>query len=152
MQIHINQEKLELKSHGDFSFPVFISREVLADYERGQFDWHWHPEIELTLFLQGEMEYQINDKIYHVRAGQALFCNANALHSGHMINGKDCRYIATTFLPKMVYGFEGSLIQTEYVEPLVSDSEFAGLLLDKANPEEAPMVEITERIYEASRS
>lgn len=152
MQIQINQERLELKSHGDFSFPVYISHEVLADYEMGQFAWHWHPEIEVTLFIQGEMEYQINDKVYHVKAGQVLFCNTNALHSGHMVGETDCQYIAITFLPRMVYGFEGSLLQTDYVEPLLSDSEFAGLLLDKANPEEAPMVEAAERIYEVSRN
>ena len=90
MQLAINEKQRELKSHGCFEFPVFISQEVLSRYERGAFTWHWHPEIEITLILEGQISYQVNDKIYHLEAGDGLFCNSNALHTGHMIEGEDC--------------------------------------------------------------
>ncbi len=45
MQLITNKQQKELKSHGSFEFPVFVSEEVLAYYERGSFLWHWHPEI-----------------------------------------------------------------------------------------------------------
>jgi AraC-like DNA-binding protein/quercetin dioxygenase-like cupin family protein len=129
MQLQINSEKMELKSHGSYAFPVFISYERLSDYERGAFTWHWHPEIELTLILEGEMIYQVNDRVYHLREGQGLFCNTNALHTGHMAEENDCRYLSVTFHPRMIYGFENSLIQKEMVEPVLLSQAFASQAL-----------------------
>ena len=78
MQLLLDTDKKELKSHGTYGFPVSISYEQLSRYERKSFSWHWHKEIELTLILQGEMNYQINDSVYHLKAGEGLFCNSNA--------------------------------------------------------------------------
>lgn len=148
MQIQIDRERKELKSHGSFSYPVHISHEVLSNYERGQFAWHWHPEIELTLFIKGKMKYQINDTIYTVHAGDALFCNVNALHFGQMIDQVDCEYISITFLPKMIYGFEGSLIQNSFVEPLIQDSTFASFWFNPMEESHMSVIQALSRIHD----
>ncbi|MGN0299054.1 MAG: helix-turn-helix domain-containing protein [Lachnospiraceae bacterium] len=127
MQLLINENQRELKEHGVYGFPFAISNEVLAHYEKGTFLWHWHPEIELTLFVEGSMEYQVNDRVYHVQKGDGLFCNSNALHSGHMLQGKNCEYISITFHPRLVYGFENSLLFEKYIHPLTSDSSLGAI-------------------------
>ena len=129
MQIQINQDKKELKSHGCYEFPVMVSHENLCSYERGSFFWHWHPEIELTLILEGDIVYQVGSQTYHLSAGDALFCNANMLHTGHQYNKKDCVYISTTFDPRILYGFERSIIQTKYVTPLTLNSQLPSIHL-----------------------
>lgn len=129
MQIQINDERKELKNHGRFEFPVMVSRENLLFYERGSFFWHWHPEIELTLVLEGDIIYQVENQTYHLKAGDGLFCNANMLHTGHMYNKKDCVYISTTFDPKIIYGFETSVIQTKFVTPLTFNSQLSSIHL-----------------------
>ncbi len=111
IQIVTNERKEELKEHGTYGFPLLVSDEALSRFLSGSFEWHWHREIELTLFTQGSMTYQINDQIFHPHAGQALFGNSNTLHSGHMEHGEDCRYISITFHPRLLWGYEGSLIQ-----------------------------------------
>ncbi|MBQ8640198.1 MAG: AraC family transcriptional regulator [Lachnospiraceae bacterium] len=118
-QLQTDSDRRELKSHGSYQFPVYVDCKKLSSYERSAFNWHWHPEIELTLFLEGGMIYQVNDKTYHVREGQGLFCNTNALHAGYMQDNEDCRYVSITFHPRMVYGFEGSLIQREFADPIL---------------------------------
>jgi AraC family transcriptional regulator, melibiose operon regulatory protein len=62
MQIRMDKENRELKAHGSYEFPVNISYEQLSRYERGSFSWHWHPEIELTFVLSGQIGYQVNGK------------------------------------------------------------------------------------------
>ena len=92
MQLLLDTDKKELKNpHGTYGFPVSISYEQLSRYERKSFSWHWHKEIELTLILQGEMNYQINDSVYHLKAGEGLFCNSNALHTAILrYHDSDC--------------------------------------------------------------
>ena len=53
MQIALRSDGRELKSHGDYAFPVLVSPERLDAYEMGSFACHWHPEIEFTLILTG---------------------------------------------------------------------------------------------------
>lgn len=147
MQLEINETQRELKSHGCFEFPVFISQEVLSRYERGSFTWHWHPEIELTLIMEGQISYQVNDQIYQLHEGDGLFCNANALHTGHMIDNQDCYYISTTFHPRIIYGFEGSILQRDYVNPLVHDSALGSIPLYPSVDWHRPILEALKRLY-----
>lgn len=99
MQIHTEKNQKEIKQHGNYAFPVHISPESILSYEQGSFMWHWHREIELTWIQSGQIEYYVNDKKYILHEGEGLFCNSNALHSGYMVNGEDCRYLSVTFSP-----------------------------------------------------
>ncbi|MCR4998681.1 MAG: AraC family transcriptional regulator [Lachnospiraceae bacterium] len=130
MQIITDELQKEKKEHGGFGFPILVSHERLLSYETGSFLWHWHPEVELTYVVSGEMLYSINDKTYHIKAGDVLFGNQSTLHEGHQWKDSDCEYIAVTFLPKLIYGFEGSLIQEKYVTPITEGSGIASLHLD----------------------
>ena len=64
MQIHTEKNQKEIKSHGNYEFPVNISPESIQSYEQGYFLWHWHPEIELTWIISGQIEYYVNDRKY----------------------------------------------------------------------------------------
>ena len=128
MQIHINSNQKELKLHGGYAFPLHLSDERLSSYESGSFLWHWHPEVELTLILEGTILYQINETTYSLKKGEALFCNANTLHTGHMDQGQDCVYFSVTFHPRLLYGFENSLLDTRYVRAICGDASFPSLL------------------------
>lgn len=152
MQLQTNSDKRELKSHGSYQFPVSVSYERLSAYELGAFTWHWHPEIELTLFLQGEMIYRVNDKVYSVKEGQALFCNTNALHAGHMIGGRDCRYLSVTFHPRMIYGFENSLIERELVDPVLRNQSFGSCIFTGETAGEEEVLADIRRIEMAEAS
>lgn len=121
MQIALRNDGRELKSHGDYSFPVLVSPERLDAYEMGSFACHWHPEIEFTLILKGEILYQINDHTYHLKEGDGIFCNANMLHTGRHANSRDCSYLSVTVNPSLLYGYEASLLQTKYVQPVTEN-------------------------------
>ena len=129
MQIITKDNNREAKEHGSFSFPVYISVEQIQAYDHGTFLWHWHPEIELTWIMSGEMEYQINDTIYKLSAGDGIFGNSNSLHTGRRINGQRCTYLSITFHPRFLYGYENSILQTKYVGFITSNESWASLAL-----------------------
>ena len=59
IQILTEKNKKEVKEHGSYTFPVQVSPEAIQSYEQHSFMWHWHPEIELTWFVSGQMEYVV---------------------------------------------------------------------------------------------
>ena len=131
MQINIEENQKEIKEHGSYSFPLNVAVEHIESYEQGAFLWHWHPEIEITKIVSGEMEYHINEKIYNLEEGEGMFGNSRTLHAGYRRDRKECTYLSITFHPRLVYGYEGSVFHSKYVEPLVDDSSFAALKLEK---------------------
>ena len=94
------------------------------------FMWHCHPEIEITYVKEGSMHYRINNRSFHLKEGDIIFCNSNALHSGEMENQEDCSYIPITFDPKLIYGFFQSTICTKYVDPVIQNLAVCAVHID----------------------
>ena len=152
MQILTTDNKREAKEHGSFSFPVYVSVEQIQAYEHGTFLWHWHPEIELTWIMSGEMEYQINDTIYKLSAGDGIFGNSNSLHTGRRINGQQCTYLSITFHPRFLYGYENSILQTKYVGFITSNESWASLALKQDVEWQKEIMDVIKEIYELSKT
>lgn len=118
MELRIDEQGKELKYHGTYGFPVNVGRKRVSSYATGSFPWHWHDEVEFTLVFSGAMEYRVNESGYVLRAGEGLFCNADALHTGGRCPGEkapDCDYVSITVHPRFLYGYEGSVLRTKYV-------------------------------------
>lgn len=152
MQIQTNSQRKEVKDHGTYPFPVMVSFETLNSYENSSFFWHWHPEIELTLILEGDIQYQIQDRIYHLTAGQGIFCNSNMLHTGRRGNCENCIYISTTFHPRILYGFESSIIQSKYVDPIIRNASLASVSFSPEIPWQKQILKELRAIWELSQN
>lgn len=152
MQIQISENKRELKEHGNYSFPLMISQERLSLYDRNAFSWHWHPEIELTLILDGEIAYQVNESSYLLKAGDGLFCSSNMLHMGRSISNHDCRYLSVTFNPRLLYGYKSSLLETKYVTSVLESPSLASLPLSPEVPWQSRLLTILRRMHELGQS
>lgn len=147
MQLHIEKDQKEIKKHGNYEFPVHISLEKIQSYEQNSFPWHWHPEIELTWIMSGQIEYFVNDRKYLLQEGEGLFCNSNSLHSGYMKDGKDCNYLSVTFHPRFIYGYENSLLQTKYVDFIISNESWHSMKLEKDVDWHQDMIGQIQEIY-----
>lgn len=152
MQIITQENQKELKEHGNYAFPVNISIEKIQSYEKGMFLWHWHPEIEMTLILSGQIEYQIEDTTYILSKGDGMFCNSNSLHSGHMHKNQDCTYLSITFHPRFLYGYENSILNTKYVSFITSNELWSSLRLEKTVTWQQNVLECMHKIYELSEN
>lgn len=76
------------------------------------------------------MLYKVNNHTIHLYTGDTLFGNSGALHSGNMKDNTDCEYISITFDPKLVYGYEKSVIYNNYVLPIIQDISLPYVYLD----------------------
>ncbi len=152
MQLHIEKDQKEIKRHGNYEFPVHLSLEKIQSYEQASFPWHWHPEIELTWIMSGQIEYLVNDKKYLLKEGDGLFCNSNSLHSGYMKDGQDCNYLSLTFHPRFIYGYENSLLQTKYVDFITSNESWHSLGLESETDWHRDIIGQIRKIYHMSQT
>ena len=151
MQIQIEENQKEIKRHGNYEFPVNISKESIRSYESGMFLWHWHTEIELTYIISGEMEYRVNDSVYVLKAGEGLFGNSNTLHAGFQRDKMDCQYVSVTFHPRFLYGYENSKLQTKYVNFITENSAFSSLKLEQNVEWHQKVMAAIKEIYHLSK-
>lgn len=152
MQINISKNKKEIKDHGNYEFPVGINIEKIESYEQGAFLWHWHPEIELTWVISGQIEYHINNKKYILTEGTGMFGNSNTLHSGYMKDQKECTYLSITFHPRFLYGYENSLLQTKYVDFITSNDMWPSMKLEKDVEWHQEVISQMNQIYKLSKN
>ncbi len=146
MQLNIDQEQKEIKSHGSYEFPMLISYERLSYFDTKEFPWHWHPEIELTFVLEGEIAYQVNDSLYELKAGEGLFCNTNVLHSGHRLHTPDCSYLSITFHPRLLYGYGSSVMQNKYMKHILKNPALASIHFTPERPWHKKVLKKIEKI------
>lgn len=105
-KLNVDKSGLEHVTHGTWRFPVSggVHPGHIERQEGGRFECHFHPAVELTLVLEGEMYYQANDRVYLLRAGDGVFVNANVMHAGWQSGSAPCSYLLLDFSLMMVYG------------------------------------------------
>ena len=86
------------------AFPVSAGICNMSSYCNNAFDFHWHDGPELSVVVDGRMEYFVNDKRYMMEAGDCVFANSGAMHSGHTVDGEGCHYLVVSFLTSAIDG------------------------------------------------
>ncbi len=152
MQINTTKNQKETKAHGSYEFPVGVNVEAIQAYEQGSFLWHWHPEVELTWVMSGQIEYHVNNRQYILTEGEGLFGNCNTMHSGYMKDGQECTYLSVTFHPRFLYGYENSVLQTKYVDFITSGSAWPSLKFEKEVAWHQEVVRKLQDIYHITRT
>lgn len=110
----INNELMEIRNHGDISFPLKVYEEYNPS-NLSFFPMHWHSQYEIDLVLDGEVEFTINDNKYYLKKNEAIFINSNCLHSANHINNTSA-WIAIVFSPKLIYGYNESIIKLKNID------------------------------------
>lgn len=78
------------------------------------------------------MLYQVNNRSFFLREGDALFGNSGTLHTGAMYENQDCEYLSITFDPKLIYGYDNSIIYTNYVKPIIQNPALPAIHFDRS--------------------
>ena len=80
-------EYKEKADHGTVLLPMRHYR-CLVPYAYRELSMHWHEEVEMTMILEGSIDYSIDLLPYQVQAGDLLLISPHILHSAHEIPGQ----------------------------------------------------------------
>lgn len=113
----------ELRRHGNQEFPFAIYKNHFIKKRLQYISLHWHPEIEIIYIDNGSLELMINEKKYILKKNDAMLVNPYELHGMTML--EECIWYATVFNPRLIYGFDDSVIKSKYFK----NSPFHNILL-----------------------
>lgn len=145
-EIILDKNMQELTPQGDINFPFNLMHITLSHYPFYNFPCHWHPELEITYILEGEMTYIVNQTSLHLKKTDCILVNTNALHAGEQYQSSDCRYICFVFDPVLIYGFEHSVCRTDFVAPILDNTNFDYILIDERDPEHLSCCDLIGRL------
>lgn len=113
------KEYEEKQQHGTAELPVGLHK---MQYPAGTdviFYLHWHQEFEILIVTEGQMEFEIEDRKYILREGEAVFINSNLLHSARTIQGKPCAFFAVDFHYQFLHEDIHSRFAKKYLRPVL---------------------------------
>lgn len=113
----------ELRHHGNQEFPFAIYKNHFIKKRLQYISLHWHPEIEIIYIDNGSLELMVNEKKYILKKNDAMLVNPYELHGMAML--EECIWYATVFNPRLIYGFDDSVIKSKYFK----NSPFHNILL-----------------------
>lgn len=79
-ELLLNEQKKETTIHGNSCFPFAIYRGPVSAFASGALEWHWHEDFEFNLVTCGELDYQVEKEVFHLRQGESIFINSQRLH------------------------------------------------------------------------
>ncbi len=112
----------EIVEHSNPDYPVGVYYVEPDKMYMGYVRWHWHEEIEINLIREGHAMFKIGDKTVTMYPGQAIFINSNVRHSITCEEGK-CVILSLIFHPRFLFPNPGSQTHTNYVKPILEDSQ-----------------------------
>lgn len=121
-KILVDDTKRELTEHGTDGFPMTVNHDDLWTFEGKNIPIHWHNDLEISIPRVGEMVFQIYQKSYIVKPGNALLINQNVPHSCQSPDDKPAQCTTIIVRPNFLYGDFGSDVERNCFRPFLQNS------------------------------
>lgn len=140
-----NDNLMENRVFGDYSFPLEVFYNTLSKMVHGFVDPHWHQELELTIVQYGEMEYQVNDKIFSLKQGKGVFSNSKCIHTARPYPDRDCIFYSIVFNPILIMSHENSSLN-HYIDEVVDSANVQYVEFDSENEWQREILNLSDEI------
>lgn len=145
MSLEMKSDRSE-KVHYDYpDYPIYIRRALLSAYSGYAAPAHWHDDIEFTVVLSGEMQYNVNGETVTLSENEGIFVNARQMHFGFSAKKTECDFICILLHPLLLcatYAYE-----RDFVLPVLQNRNAAYVKLNAGIPWQKQIVEWVKAIY-----
>ncbi|MGN0326494.1 MAG: AraC family transcriptional regulator [Lachnospiraceae bacterium] len=118
----------KLTEQPNMGYPVGVYYVELKKMYMKKVQWHWHPELEISLVRSGTAVFVIGEKQITVTAGSAILINGGRLHSILPDSDKEetspCVILSILFHPHYLFGSMDSFLAAKYGTPITENPEF----------------------------
>ena len=127
----------------EFSF--VIRKSDLSLFPEHHCMWHWHPEFEVSMVMEGEVTFAVPGMSTTLKKGDAIFVNTNVLHESYTIKGAECVSYSCLFRPEILVGTSSSLLEEKYILPVITDRNLQSYVM---HPDKMSTIAMLKDLYE----
>lgn len=136
--VRTDKNGMELIEHGTALFPL---NNIYDDFSiMDTVAWHWHKELEIGILKKGRLQAAIDTERYDLKEGDGFFINSEVLHAIFDLEHTGSILRSMVFHPRLI-GSSDSIFYQGYVEPLMKNSQFKGMIFKQENPGHAEQLE-----------
>ncbi len=128
-KIVIDNNLQEIFEYPKIDFPFIAWRDDYEKFPQGIVASHWHSDIEFAVLISGELDYYLSDQYLHLKKGDCVFVNSNALHLGVQHSYEKAIMIGITFKPSVFGAISGNNLYSKFFES-ISNSSIKGMKID----------------------
>ena len=144
----IDNDLQEAIPHISEEYACYTCYEQFDLHPDGKVPWHWHPEVELTLVLEGSVRVLVNNEEYCIEAGDGMFINSNMLHYKEPASkGRVCT-VNHVFDASIVAGQFQSVFAKQYVQPVVECSGLDCYIFRKVDEQNLEILKKIQHAYD----
>lgn len=137
--VETNTYGQETAEHGTALLPV---QQYHNDFSiMDTVEWHWHPEFEAGIVMDGQLSAMINQDEFHLSQGDGFFINSQVLHADWDRRNHSCQLDSIVFHPRLVGGSHDSIFWQNYIHPVMNNRAFYGRALYTSRPEDASLLD-----------
>lgn len=119
----IKQKVYEEKiPHGTAEIPIALHKLAYKEGTDIVFYLHWHRELEILVLTDGLVEVQVEEQIYVLHKGEAIFINSNMYHSARSLDGKGCSFYALVFSYEFLQNDLHTHFGRHYIRPVLKST------------------------------
>ena len=148
IQLEITSNQAEVVPYNDDTLPIYVRKANIAGFPNFSAPSHWHDDIELSLILSGEKQYNVNGQIVTVSKGDGIFINSRQLHNGFSRDKTDCQYLCVLLHPILLCS--NQYMEETFVRPVVSNQTFAYKYLSKEISWQRKILDKIKELYDSS--
>lgn len=146
--IPIDERGCESTPHGTFGFPLAIYTTRIQSNVLGYVTWHWHPELQFCIVVNGQVEFSVNQETFLLGPGEGIFVNSGQLHMARNADGQDSTYACLDFDARLISSFAGSAVAAKHVNPYLGEPSCAVCLLNDSVAWQKLVLEQLTEVYE----
>ena len=150
--VPIAQNRKDSRLHGSYEFPVAAYDVKLENLPQGFINWHWHDELHFYIVKKGRVAFHVHSAVYELGVGEGLFINCGCTHMVKPIGSSENSFATLFVHPKLLSGFQGSVIERKYIQPYINAEKIVNVTLQEKEPWQSSILNRLGRLYELCES
>lgn len=122
MQLKVKKDQSEQFLYNTPGFPAYFGRGRISDFPNYSALCHWHDDVEFSVVLAGNVDYNINGEIVRVEAGEGIFINTRQLHYNFSRDRQDGEYFCVLLHPMLLCA--SPYVERLFVTPVLDNPAF----------------------------
>lgn len=143
--MNLKGDRSEKVQYDYTDYPIYIRRGLISAYPNYAAPVHWHDDIELTVILSGEMQYNINGKVITLKENEGVAVNARQLHFGFSSRQCECDFFCVLLHPLMLC--TSAAFERDFVLPVLRNKNAAFVKLSNKTMWQKEIIESVKSMY-----